>query len=423
MASEKYTPAWRRIGLKLQAPNNSVANADQGQHQSTKRPFNREDDGSSEPRKKHQKTAKDTKADGVKEVKSSKALGDAERRQAFEGRAAKEGSLSVSDNKSKPESQDTASKKLIRRENTPRDKKTIEKYLAYLTASHSSRDQWKFNKALQTQLLKDILNLHRIPSTYGPALISYIQGLQGQNAKDRLKEHAQTVLTELDSDSEVKQCLESERTKSDQAVKGTKIGEFHEAMKTLVARFTDCRDADPMDDPARRAEYKQAALRKDKAIVKRVIQENNDAARARSADFIRKFQQRQRALEILLILSGGDEADDQHEGNGSREANGNAPVKDNLPAAAQHQGQERNGIRKKSRGRKRRRVTYLTGVPEDDETSSSSSSSSEEEGSSKATSKEESEESDSEVSEEEMQEEQEKSKPIVNPFDDSDGSD
>lgn len=71
-------------------------------------------------------------------------------------------------------------------------------YLLYLDRYHKSRESWKFNKATQTDVLKNALNVFRIPSEYSTALREYITGLQGAAARDRLSEAAKTTLKELD---------------------------------------------------------------------------------------------------------------------------------------------------------------------------------------------------------------------------------
>ncbi|KAF2089254.1 hypothetical protein K490DRAFT_63392 [Saccharata proteae CBS 121410] len=69
-------------------------------------------------------------------------------------------------------------------------------YLQYLQQYHTDRPNWKFNKARQTDLLKNIFNIFRIPTTHDDALEAYIAGLQGAAARFRLHEQAQEVLEE-----------------------------------------------------------------------------------------------------------------------------------------------------------------------------------------------------------------------------------
>lgn len=60
--------------------------------------------------------------------------------------------------------------------------------IAYLVQYHQHREQWKFNKAKQSYLLKHILDLDRIPREYDKALVIYISNLQSQAARARVKE-------------------------------------------------------------------------------------------------------------------------------------------------------------------------------------------------------------------------------------------
>jgi hypothetical protein len=69
-------------------------------------------------------------------------------------------------------------------------------HLKYLNAFHHSRDTWKFNKAQQITLLKYAFDREKIPTAYEPALYSYLQGLQGLAARERLISTAQALLDE-----------------------------------------------------------------------------------------------------------------------------------------------------------------------------------------------------------------------------------
>ncbi|KAL2831078.1 hypothetical protein BDW59DRAFT_140347 [Aspergillus cavernicola] len=70
----------------------------------------------------------------------------------------------------------------------------ISPVLAYLDLYHNNRSAWKFQKIRETQLFKHILSLEHIPDRYDAALLSYLQGLKGEAAKQRLREMAQGVL-------------------------------------------------------------------------------------------------------------------------------------------------------------------------------------------------------------------------------------
>ena len=95
------------------------------------------------------------------------------------------------------------------------EKKDPVPYLLYLDRYHKSRESWKFNKATQTDVLKNALNVFRIPSEYSTALREYITGLQGAAARDRLSEAAKTTLKELGDPEPAEEKGEDEDTPMD----------------------------------------------------------------------------------------------------------------------------------------------------------------------------------------------------------------
>ena len=70
-------------------------------------------------------------------------------------------------------------------------------YVLYLTQFHSDPSNWKFNKRKQNDLLKNALNIWRIPAQHNDALVAYVGGLQGAYAQQRLLDQAEDVLKEL----------------------------------------------------------------------------------------------------------------------------------------------------------------------------------------------------------------------------------
>jgi hypothetical protein len=74
-------------------------------------------------------------------------------------------------------------------------------YVTYLEQFHTSRGSWKFNKSKQTDLLQNIFNVFRVPPSQDPAIIDYLKGLQGEGARQRLREKAQAILKETEADS------------------------------------------------------------------------------------------------------------------------------------------------------------------------------------------------------------------------------
>ncbi|KAL9080908.1 MAG: hypothetical protein Q9157_000408 [Trypethelium eluteriae] len=89
-----------------------------------------------------------------------------------------------------------AKKRKIRADKRGGSMTPIPPYVSYLQQFHTARDQWKFNKNQQNQLLKHMFNLYRVPERYDPAIESYIAGLQGLPLRERLRETAIGILKE-----------------------------------------------------------------------------------------------------------------------------------------------------------------------------------------------------------------------------------
>jgi hypothetical protein len=86
-------------------------------------------------------------------------------------------------------------------------------YLEYLDRFHTDKASWKFNKAKQNDVLRNVWNVHRIPPSYDDALLAYIHGLQGVNARQRLGEAAQEI---LDSDTNAETTSEPSAEQTDE---------------------------------------------------------------------------------------------------------------------------------------------------------------------------------------------------------------
>ncbi|KAF2197393.1 hypothetical protein GQ43DRAFT_208575 [Delitschia confertaspora ATCC 74209] len=92
-------------------------------------------------------------------------------------------------------------------------------YLSYLSGFQNSRDTWKFSKPKQIALLKNALNMYRVPPEYTEALVQYTEGLQGI-ARDHLAEACKAALAELEktegstmNDIEVRKAAQEEALK------------------------------------------------------------------------------------------------------------------------------------------------------------------------------------------------------------------
>ncbi|KAH9878129.1 hypothetical protein J1614_003346 [Plenodomus biglobosus] len=71
-------------------------------------------------------------------------------------------------------------------------------YIAYLTQYYSDRNNWKFNKAKQNDVVDNALSIFRIPHEHTEALSEYVAGLKGAGVIERLRERCQATLKELD---------------------------------------------------------------------------------------------------------------------------------------------------------------------------------------------------------------------------------
>lgn len=70
-------------------------------------------------------------------------------------------------------------------------------YLNYVVQYQIDRSGWKFNKSLQTKLLKHIFDVSRVPESYEYAVLPYVSGLQSEGMRTRLKEDATKLLGAL----------------------------------------------------------------------------------------------------------------------------------------------------------------------------------------------------------------------------------
>lgn len=66
--------------------------------------------------------------------------------------------------------------------------------LEYLNQYHTARTSWKFNKNRETWLLKHIFSVADVPRAYEMPLARYIHGLQGENARERLRSGSEKQL-------------------------------------------------------------------------------------------------------------------------------------------------------------------------------------------------------------------------------------
>ncbi|KAG8625301.1 hypothetical protein KVT40_007052 [Elsinoe batatas] len=93
---------------------------------------------------------------------------------------------------------ETSEKKPKERKARNKDKPaTLAAYVQYLEQFHTDRANWKFNKSKQNDILKNLWNVYRIPPSYNDALVTYINGLQGQAARKRISDEAKARLYKI----------------------------------------------------------------------------------------------------------------------------------------------------------------------------------------------------------------------------------
>ncbi|KAL5333865.1 nucleophile aminohydrolase [Aspergillus crustosus] len=140
--------------------------------------------------------------------------------------------------------------------------------LSYLKLYHNDRAAWKFQKIREIQLFKHILSLEHVPPQYEAALLSYLEGLKGEAAKQRLREIAQAAVkadveetkpevnnleTSLDPSDEqaetpttiYRKAVYAFRTKLTESGLTEDLGEFFEQLNTeMLERFQKRRRAE-----------------------------------------------------------------------------------------------------------------------------------------------------------------------------------
>jgi hypothetical protein len=96
-------------------------------------------------------------------------------------------------------------------------------YTSYLTQYYTDRQNWKFNKARQNDVIDNALNIFRIPDEHSAALSEYVRGLQGAGVIERLREACSNTLKDLDEeeaqDSTAMDTTGERQTVQDEALK------------------------------------------------------------------------------------------------------------------------------------------------------------------------------------------------------------
>ncbi|KAF1837713.1 hypothetical protein BDW02DRAFT_586509 [Decorospora gaudefroyi] len=114
---------------------------------------------------------------------------------------------------------------------TKAKKKDPSVYISYLTQYHTHRDNWKFNKAKQNDVVDNALNIFRIPDEHSTALIEYVAGLQGAGVIERLRERCSATLKDLD-DQDAQMDDEEARKVAKEEAEQERIAKERERRKT-----------------------------------------------------------------------------------------------------------------------------------------------------------------------------------------------
>jgi WKF domain len=138
------------------------------------------------------------------------------------------------------------------------DPSTTAPYVNYLVQFHAARDNWKFNKNLQTLLIKHAFD---IPSEHHKAFLAYVCGLKGDSIRTFLQTAAAVAIKETD----------------------------------------DLKISD-MEDVNARTESRNRALKRQLQTTKLQLREAQDIAESKTPEFAAKLEKRKWAEHILNAL-------------------------------------------------------------------------------------------------------------------------
>jgi hypothetical protein len=132
-------------------------------------------------------------------------------------------------------------------------------YIPYLEQYANDRTNWKFNKANQTGLLKNLWNIYRVPAELDDAIVEYIKGLNGKAARERLATEARKVLDE-DKARVIKRLQEAESdwdpdmtSIADRELAREQSAQQHEQKMRALGRWKD-KDQEELQEELRREE-------------------------------------------------------------------------------------------------------------------------------------------------------------------------
>ena len=196
-----HVPAWKRIGLQLKDATPAVAAVE-----STRV------DGQDHKRRQHQKDELEQKGENRRlDHPHRHPEGESDRKVVKKRKLTKSSASSKS--KDVPRESEGEHKQVNRKAANLPVKSTAKKHkkglaskrpssptqpnasvLDYLTTFYTDRERWKFNKNRQISILKHAFNMSFIPAEHTDALVAYVSGIKGLDARARIRIDAMFVL-------------------------------------------------------------------------------------------------------------------------------------------------------------------------------------------------------------------------------------
>lgn len=209
-SAQTYFQAWANDELEYYAQKAAAYDAAEAAKADEAKKLDAQQDKPSESTQEPQNSKKEAKAD-KSAAKEEKKKAKAEKKEAKKEKTEQQNASGVEkqevDEESKPEDKQEKDAKVsapippVEKKTKVRTPKTTDKptpeYVRYLEQYYTDRASWKFNKSKQNDLLKNIWNIYRVPSSCNEALAAYLDGLQGAGARQRLREAAQAATIDL----------------------------------------------------------------------------------------------------------------------------------------------------------------------------------------------------------------------------------
>jgi WKF domain len=192
MAPEARIPAWKRLGLKLvgsKRPAEEAFTEDNPQQETT----DPKTDQKSHTAKK-QKSVSFSNGSKLKDGSTTAHLLDdfiSSQQGGSDQFTPEEASLFKVKAQPKPKNSKPSKKAKKKNSKQPSDEPPkTPAYVEYLVQFHTDKEHWKFNKIRQIQLLKHAFDMD---PKHTEALLEYLKGLKGEDARNRMKTTAMDI--------------------------------------------------------------------------------------------------------------------------------------------------------------------------------------------------------------------------------------